>query len=217
MLWRRSCTAAFATTLFFYQFGLLAYFASAKAEPVNHSGFAVVVICFPPRSRFHILSCDVRPIGRGLTFVPGDVPTRIRTITIRHSLLPTSQTRTAKDRPCGLFSPKGAIRGFHVPSVRVHRVRCLLLTGRFADHESRTNSCSTHLHYLLVQARQPFALVEHDGLYRRFTYVHPTDYLALIRLVAARRVRLLRLIPRALRHFVSLSGPLFIQAPRFTQ
>jgi hypothetical protein len=39
MLWRRSCTAAFAATLFFYQFGLLAYFASAKAEPVNHSGF----------------------------------------------------------------------------------------------------------------------------------------------------------------------------------
>jgi hypothetical protein len=39
ILWRRSCTAAFAATLFFYQFGLLAYFASAKAEPVNHSGF----------------------------------------------------------------------------------------------------------------------------------------------------------------------------------
>ena len=70
---------------------------------------------FPPWSRFHILSCDVRPVGRGLTFVPGDVPTRIRTITIRRSLLPTSQTRTAKDRPCGLSSPKGAIRGFHVP------------------------------------------------------------------------------------------------------
>jgi hypothetical protein len=100
-------------------------------------GLAAVVICFPPRSRFHILSCDVRPVGRGLTFVPGDVPTRIRTVTVRHSLLPTSQTRTAKDRPYGLLSPKGAIRGFHVSSVRVHRVRCLLLTGRLADHESR--------------------------------------------------------------------------------
>lgn len=83
----------------------------------------------PPWSRFHKLSCEVRPVGRGLTFVPGDVATRIRTITIRPSLLPTSQARTAKDRPCGLLSPKGAIRGFDVPSVRVHRVRCLLLTG----------------------------------------------------------------------------------------
>jgi hypothetical protein len=92
---------------------------------------------FPPRSRFHILSCDVRPVGRGLTFVPGDVPTRIRSITIRHSLLPTSQTHTARNRPCGLSSPKGAIRGFHVSSVRVRRVRCLLWTGRFVDHESR--------------------------------------------------------------------------------
>ena len=76
-----------------------------------------VSFALPPWSRFHRLSCEVRPVGRGLTFVPGDVATRIRTITIRPSLLPTSQTRTAKDRPCGLSSPKGAIRGFDVPSV----------------------------------------------------------------------------------------------------
>ena len=60
-----------------------------------------------------------------------------------------------------------------------------------------------------------FRLSMNNDLYRRFTCVHHTDYLALIRLVAARRVRLLRLIPRALRRFVALSGPLFIQAPRF--
>ena len=50
---------------------------------------------------------------------------------------------------------------------------------------------------LLVQASQPFALVAINGLYRRFTSVHHTDYLALIRLVAARRARLSRLVPRA--------------------
>jgi hypothetical protein len=77
----------------------------ASASPL--SSFA-----FPPRSRFHILSCDVRPVGRGRTFVPGDVPTRIRTVTVRHSLLPTSQTRTAKDRPYGLLSPEGSDTGF---------------------------------------------------------------------------------------------------------
>jgi hypothetical protein len=42
------------------------------------------------------------------------------------------------------------------------------------------------------------------------------DYLALIRRMAARRVRLSRLIPHALRRFVTLSEPLLIQAPRFT-
>ena len=95
---------------------------------------------FPPRSRFHRLSCEVRPVGRGLTFVSGDIPTRIRSITLRHSLLPTSQTRTAKDRPCGLLSPEGAIRGFHVPSVRVHRLGACSRPGdlRITRAECRT-------------------------------------------------------------------------------
>ena len=62
-----------------------------------------------------------------------------------------------------------------------------------------------------------FRLFHIDDLYRRFKCFHHTDYLALIRLVAARRVRLSRLIPRTLRCFVTLSEPLFIQAPRFTR
>jgi hypothetical protein len=163
-----------------------------RSAALPRSSFA-----FPLQSRFHILSCEVRPIGRGLTFVPSNVATRIRTITIRRSLLPKSQTRIAKDQPCGLPSPRGAIRGFHVPTVQVRQRRCLLSTGRVVGHESILTNCSSHLHYLLVQACQPFALVGVNGLYRRFTSVHHTDYLALIRLVAARRVRLLRLAPRA--------------------
>ncbi len=49
--------------------------------------------------------------------MPGDVQTRIRTVTVRPSLLPTSQTRTAIDGPCGTLSRQkaGTIRGFHVP------------------------------------------------------------------------------------------------------
>lgn len=72
-------------------------------------------ICFPPHQRFSELSRDVPPIGRGLAFAPGNVKTRIRSITERHSLFPTSYTRTAMGRLCSLLSPKGAIRGFHVP------------------------------------------------------------------------------------------------------
>jgi hypothetical protein len=79
-------------------------------------GPAPVVICFSSCRRFSILSCDERPVGRGRTFVPGDV-TRIHAVMAWPSLLPTSQTRTAMGEPNGTLSqPRlGAIRGFHVP------------------------------------------------------------------------------------------------------
>jgi hypothetical protein len=40
---------------------------------------------------------------------------------------------------------------------------------------------------VLVQACQPFPLVMDNDLYRRFTYVHLADYLALIRLMACQK------------------------------
>ena len=55
---------------------------------------------------------------------------------------------------------------------------------------------STDLQYRLVQACQPLSLVNNDGLYRRFRYFHPTSYLALTRLVVARKGRLSRIGPR---------------------
>jgi hypothetical protein len=58
---------------------------------------------------------------------------------------------------------------------------------------------------------QPLSLVTNYGLYRRFKYFHHTDWLALTWLVAARRVSYLRLIPRAVGRFVTLSGSLLIQ------
>jgi hypothetical protein len=72
----------------------------AAAQP--SSSFA-----FPHKPRFYRFSCDVRPVGRGLTFVPGDVSTRIRIITVRRSLLPTSQSRIAIGPSCDRLSPKG--------------------------------------------------------------------------------------------------------------
>jgi hypothetical protein len=68
----------------------------------------------PFSRRFCLFSCRERPVGRGLTFVPGDVETRIRLITRRPSLFPTSQARTSIGSPCGSRSLTGEIRGFHV-------------------------------------------------------------------------------------------------------
>ena len=89
-----------------------------EVPPIN--GFAAVAICLPPLRWFSKLSCRDRPVGRGLTFVPGDVQTRIRLITRRHSLLPTSQARTPIGSPHGSLSlaSEGGIQGFHVPFLK---------------------------------------------------------------------------------------------------
>ncbi len=85
------------------------------AEDAPSTEASRVVICLSSCRRFVKLSCDERPVGRGLTFVPGDVETRIHAITAWHSLLPTSQTGTPIGSPCGLLSLAGEIPGFHVP------------------------------------------------------------------------------------------------------
>ena len=106
-------------------------------------------ICIPPHERFSKLSRDAPPVGRGLTFVPGNVQTRICAITAQHSLIPTSYSHTAIGRLCSLLSPKGAIRGFHVPPKEVHWVRCLLSTEKHMRHEDvRKNRPSRfHCHF----------------------------------------------------------------------
>ena len=118
--------------------------------PIN---VAVVVICFSSSERFDKFSRAVRPVGRGLTFVPGDIQTRIRAITARPSLFPTSQARTAVGRTLRpAFPRRGAIRGFRVPHQEVHRVRFPLSTGRRVGHESAKRRRSSRLLYRLVQA-----------------------------------------------------------------
>mgnify|MGYP006964321778 CR=1 FL=1 len=50
---------------------------------------------------------------------------------------------------------------------------------------------------VLVHASKPLPHVAINDLYRRFTYVHLTSYLALTRFVVIRRMRLLRFASRA--------------------
>ncbi len=89
---------------------------------------------FLPFRGFYQLSCEERPRGRLPACAWDDVATPIRSITERRSLFPRSYSRTTIGRLCSLLSPKGAIRGCHVPLAKVHRVRCLLSTGRLMGH-----------------------------------------------------------------------------------
>ena len=63
-------------------------------------------------------------------------------------------------------------------------------------HEETDANLPSRLHYLFGQAYKPLPLVDNNGLYRRFRFLHHASYLALIRRVAARRARLLRFMPR---------------------
>ncbi len=103
---RRTCFCAACQSM-------ASHVAGVEEAPID--GFVIVVICFSSCWRFYKLSCDERPVGRGLTFVPGDVQTRIHTITAWHSLLPTSQAGTPIGSSCDSLSLAGGVPGFHVP------------------------------------------------------------------------------------------------------
>ena len=66
--------------------------------------------------RFSKFSRNETPDGCLLTFASGKFRTRIRSITDRHSLLPSSLARTSVGSPCGLLSSsRGNVRDYHVP------------------------------------------------------------------------------------------------------
>lgn len=73
--------------------------ACAKGEGALADGLPTIAICIPSCRRSSKLSRKRVTVGRGLAFAPGDVQTRIRPVTGRHSLFPTSQARTAVQRP----------------------------------------------------------------------------------------------------------------------
>ena len=75
-------------------------------------------------------------------------------------------------------------------------VRCPLSAGRLIDHAEEYGSPVACLQYLLVEAISHFRFFNNDDLYRGFTYVHRTSFLALTQLVATRRVLLSRVKPR---------------------
>ncbi len=112
----------------------------------------------------------------------------------------------------------GAIRGFHVPlkkyaglgacyrprsmwTTRTQSINVLPASDTIWSSVTTTSACYIH------------------GLYHRFRYLHLTSYLALTQSVVTRRVRLSRFAPRTTLSscFVTLSGQLFIHAPRFTR
>jgi len=76
---------------------------------------------------------EVGPLSRGMMFQSLSAP-----LQNGDSLCPRSCSRTAIGGPYDPLSPRGAIRGFHVPLAEVRRVRCLLLTGRRLGHETRS-------------------------------------------------------------------------------
>jgi hypothetical protein len=55
---------------------------------------------------------EKRPEGSGRAFASGDVSARIRPITGRHSLSPSSHTRTAIGSPCGVPTQRWELYGF---------------------------------------------------------------------------------------------------------
>jgi len=81
----------------------------------------------PLLTKFFNFSHKEGPVGRGHTFVSGDISTCIRFITKRHLLFPTSQSCKAvaalTGRPPNI---SGALQGFQVPLQQVHEVRHLL-------------------------------------------------------------------------------------------
>jgi hypothetical protein len=53
---------------------------------------------------------------------------------------------------------KGAIRDFHVPLVKVRRLRRLLLAGKHMGHDRVFWKRQSHFHYLLVKRKSHFRL-----------------------------------------------------------
>ena len=106
---------------------------------------AALVICFSSLQRFSRLSRDERPVGRGPTFVSGNVQTRIRPITGRPSLFPTSQTRTAIGVPHGTLSQPEGQKRYGVSTFRSKKYAGLGACYRPGGHGSRARSNKTLL------------------------------------------------------------------------
>ena len=93
---------------------------SRSAEAHQPCPWEELSFAFLRKHRFSKLSRDVSPVGRLLTFVPGDVSTRIRPITGRPSLLPISFTRIPVVRPRGFPTEParrhtGLLRSMQIP------------------------------------------------------------------------------------------------------
>src|SRR5712692_3289466 len=88
----------------------------SESAPVS---VATAVICFLSSRGWPSFlvtqdQMDVCPLARGVMLPVGATP--IHPTTGRHSLLPSSPSRTSIGSPCGSLSLAGDVRGCHVPS-----------------------------------------------------------------------------------------------------
>src|SRR5713226_6422356 len=104
---------------------------------------------------------EVCPLARRIMLPHGSTPLHL--MTRRPSLPPSSSTRSPIGLPCGLLSPKGELRVYHVPSLYLHGVGLTSPPGVLhlrpvrLEHRFLTP-------YLLVQASKHLPLVSHhDG------------------------------------------------------
>ena len=172
----------------------------------------------PVSHRIYPLSCQERPVGRRLTFVPGNVETRIHPITGRPSLLPTSQARTSHRSPCGSPALTGGDTGLPRSASEVFAgLGTCCRPGSTVDHEvAPLNPPPAPVPFGLslsaTLARRPLTVVAQ--VYMCLPYPLPSHHPA----CGCQEDRSLTVpIPHACACFCTLSGSLFIQAPRFTR
>jgi len=80
------------------------YWSSSRSLQKVHQWLLPPSYAVPSHYRFSKLFRKEAPDGRGRTFVPDHVSIRIRFITKRHLLFPSSQTRTPVGSPCSSLS-----------------------------------------------------------------------------------------------------------------
>ena len=121
-------------------------------------------ICLPRLSWICTLSRKEAPVGRGLTFVPGDVETRIRPVTGRPSLLPTSQARTSIRSPYGSPALAGKDTGLPRSASEVFAgLGTCCRPGSPVDHEVAPLNPPTRLRAFWLKLVSHFSLMLRDG------------------------------------------------------
>jgi hypothetical protein len=103
--------------------------ASPRYSRGLHQSLMRSSFALPPLFRFYRLSCDPRPVGSLLSFERGNVATPIRAITARHSLSPTSSTRSPNSLSYDQPALTGGTTGLPRSTQMTKRVRCQLFPG----------------------------------------------------------------------------------------
>jgi len=115
--------------------------------------------------RFH----SGTPDGRQLPFGSGDTKTRIRAITVRHSLFPSSQLRISNSVPYGCACPNCFERRYGISTFRVfdnEYLRSTLSTGGIVVRVEPCSRGPNHPRTFWSKPDSPFGLFRYNGSYR---------------------------------------------------